>query len=40
MEVKRFFLFDTEGNTKNFCGYDADNIICEIQSDVDIEVLK
>ena len=40
MEVKRFFLFDTEGNTKNFCGYDADYIICEIQSDVDIEVLK
>lgn len=34
---QKVFLFETE---KNLCDFDADYIICEIQSDVDIEVLK
>lgn len=34
---QKVFLFETE---KSLCDFDADYIICEIQSDVDIEISK
>ena len=37
---QKVFLFESDWNSENLCDFDADYIICEIQGDVDIEVLK